>query len=118
MAKAEKIDRLMKELVVAVEEAASRCETPEDLEEAAKLGLWLMAIANRNLGMSVIAYINDGSIPTPLRGSYAARAAAYLQEEGLDDPDLTDNLAHVLQLQRATQFAYKHVIDPRDASVE
>lgn len=116
MAKTEKIDRLMKELVGAVEEVASQCKTPEDLQEAAKLGRWLTAVANRNLGMALIAYINDGTIPQPLRGSYAARAADFLQHEGLDDPDLTDHLNHVLQLQRATQFAYKHVINPQDAS--
>jgi hypothetical protein len=112
----EKINQLMRDLVGAVEEAASQCKTPEDLQEAAKLGRWLMAVANRNLGMALIAYINDGNIPQPLRGNYAARATDFLQSEGLDDPDLTDHLNHVLQLQRATQFAYKHVITPGDAS--
>ena len=116
MAKSEKVNQLMKDLVGAVEEAAGQCQTPEDLQEAAKLGRWLIAVANRNLGMAVIAYANNGSVPGPPRGSFAARAADLLEQEGLHDDELTDNLAHVLQLQRATQFAYKHVINPQDAS--
>lgn len=111
MTSSEKINQAMRELVSAVEEDAGRCKTPEDLQQAAKLGRWLLAVANRNLGMAITAYANGGSIPGPPRGNFARRAAEFLEQEGLQDPDLNDDLAHVLQLQRATQFAYKHVID-------
>lgn len=116
MAKSEKIDRLMKDLVRAIEEEASQCKTREDLNEAAKIGRWLLAVANRNLGLAIMTHAHGGAIPGPPRGSFAARAADFLEHEGLNDPTLSDNLTHVLSLQRATQFAYKHVIDSRDGS--
>lgn len=111
MPEREDINALVKPLVHALEANAGQCRTAEDLAEAAKLGRWLMAIANRNLGMAVIAYAHDGMIPGPPRGSFAARAAMHLETEGLEDPDLERDLTHVLQLQRATQHAYNAVID-------
>jgi len=111
MPEREDIDAMMKSLVHALEARAGQCQTEEDFAAAAKLGRWLMAIANRNLGMAVIAYAHDGMIPGPPRGSFAARAAMHLEIEGLEDPDLERDLTHVLQLQRATQHAYNAVID-------